>query len=544
MPHSVAIIAPMTDLEEQYHLDLVLKHKFSGRELTLATLQELVQTGFNTNTLQPGHHREESIPAAGFYLSGLLRANGYDTHLSDKYDDNTLDQIAQNDPIAVCLSTTMVLSTNSLRRLIRQIRKHLPKTCIIVGGVFVWKSYQAYRLSKDYEGHTDLLFQPDSLDIDADAYVVAPHGRDSLLEVLDKISSPGPLEPEDIPNLAFPTATGFSFTKRVSEHIDYNKDITRWDLLDQLPGQIPVRTSVGCPFRCRYCDFYQLYPNIFLRSKESLVYELKLINAKLAGRPAIIHATDDNVFINTKHVNDVTSAIIESGIQRWIGFMRASSINESNIEQIKKSGLLMSIIGVESGDQGQLERMNKAQKLPRVKRGIELLDRRGITVMMTFIVGYPGETTETIYNTANFINSLDIGLASSSYQLYPLVISPFSDLATKKYRDQWGIQGVLDQWSHYTMDSGQARQAGYDLFRQVTNVPYHYSQERTFYNREVFTDEQRSNLFRLRHRLTSGYIDNHSESDIHSVLVEISRNLNRGSADTGISIPEGIVLSG
>jgi radical SAM superfamily enzyme YgiQ (UPF0313 family) len=534
----------MTDLEEQYHLDLVLKHKASGRELTLATLQELVQTGFNTNTLQPGHHREESIPAAGFYLSGILRANGYDTFLSDKYDYNTLELIAQNDPIAVCLSTTMVLSTNSLRRLVQQIRKHLPKTCIIVGGVFVWKSYQAFQASEGNLEHTDLLFHPDSLDIDADVYVAAPHGRVSLLEVLLKIDSSAPQELDDIPNLALRSGTGFCFTKRQTEHVDYNEDITRWDLLDQLPGQIPVRTSVGCPFRCRYCDFYQLYPNIFLRSKESLVYELMLINAKLAGRPAIIHATDDNVFINTKHINVVTSAIIESGIQRWIGFMRASSINESNIKQIRNSGLLMSIIGVESGDPGQLERMNKAQKLPGVKRGIELLDKHGITVMMTFIVGYPGETTETISNTASFINSLDIGLASSSYQLYPLVISPFSDLATKKYRDQWKIQGDMDQWSHYTMDSNQARQAGYDLFRQVTNVPYHYSQERTFYNREAFTDEQRQKLFLLRHLLTQKYLEHASDSEINSVLKEIIHVIHPANEGMEISVPERIVLSG
>ena len=49
MPHTVAIIAPMTDLEEQYHMNLVLKLRKSKRELTLSTLQELAKNGFMTD---------------------------------------------------------------------------------------------------------------------------------------------------------------------------------------------------------------------------------------------------------------------------------------------------------------------------------------------------------------------------------------------------------------------------------------------------------------------------------------------------------------
>ena len=219
--------------------------------------------------------------------------------------------------------------------------------------------------------------------------------------------------------MSVPHDNGFSFTKIIPEKVNYDQDITRWDLLDELPGQIPVRTSIGCPFRCRYCDFYQLFPKIFLRSKESMIREFKLIQQKLAGRQAIIHATDDNVFINSRRIQNVTEAFKESGIQRWIGFMRASSIKKNNIDLIRDSGLLMSIIGVESGDQDQLDRMNKAQKLPDVKRGMELLDNNGITVMMTYIVGFPGETAETIENTAGFINDLNIGLASPSCTISP-----------------------------------------------------------------------------------------------------------------------------
>jgi len=163
---------------------------------------------------------------------------------------------------------------------------------------------------------------------------------------------------------------------------------------------------------------------------------------------------------------------------------------------------MMAIIGVESGDIGQLERMNKKQKPRDVQRGIELLDQNGITAMMTYIAGYPGENMETIQNTADFMNNMEIGHASSSYQIFPLYISPFSDLVKKEYQDKWALSGVYDQWKHYTMNSDQAKSAGYELFRKTLYVPYHYSQERTWYNKERFSLEVRRKLFGLRRQLT------------------------------------------
>ena len=529
MLHTVAIIAPMVDLE-QYNLDFRLVLNKSKRELTLSTLQELAQNGFHTDKIDPIPSKRDMMPAAGFYLAGLLRENGYETLLTHKCNKESLESIANEKPIAVCLSTTMILSNASLKNYLKLIRCYLPETCIIIGGVYIWKSYQFYELNFGRERVLDesdvLLFHADSSEFPADVYVAAPHGRESLLWILKELQSAGKANFDHIPNLVIPDkAEGFLFTKRKNEAVDYNKDFTRWDLIDELPDQIPIRTSIGCPFRCRYCDFYRLYPNIFLRSKESLQSELGMIHTRIKNKPNIIHATDDNVFINNKRLIEVSESFIASDIQRWIGFMRASAINESNIGIVKRSGLMISIVGVESGDNDQLVRMNKLQKPENVKRGIELLDQSGINVMMTYIVGFPGETAETVNNTARFINDLDIGLASSSYMLFPLFISPFSDLALPEYRQKWKIRGMFSKWSHYTMDYQQSLEISYELFKQVPRVPYHYSEERTFYNQQAFSDEQRKKLFELRNELSLAYIEKSSREQKITVFRKIAAAL-------------------
>lgn len=526
MGRTVAVIAPMVDVT-QYHLDLALRLKGSNRELTLATLHELAQNGFRSDLLPAVPSKRDMLPAAGYYLTGLLREKGYHTVTTHHLTPESLQMIAAASPFAVCLSTTMILGTGSLKQIITEIRRHLPDVPVIVGGVFVWKSYQFYAFYQQeipVDNTNPLLFSTPSREIPADVYVVASHGRDPLLSVLLELERGSKSDFTHIPNLALPQPDGtYFFTSRQTEEINYDQDFTRWDLLDELPEQIPVRTSIGCPFRCRYCDFYQLYPQIFIRSKESLIAELGMIRQRLGEKQAIIHATDDNVFIHHRHVKEVTAAFTEAGIRQWIGFMRASAINEANIQDIQRSGLLMSLIGMESGDKGQLKRMNKALNLEAAKHGIELLDQHGITVLMTFIVGFPGETHETIAETGRFLNGLDIGLASSSYLLFPLIISPFSDLARPEFREKWEIKGYIDHWSHYTMHSQETVHYGYELFKQVTHLPYHYTEERTFQNRVLFNDSQRGRLFHLRQQLTLAFLEQEHWDTVRRILREVAR---------------------
>jgi p-methyltransferase len=516
MARTIAIAAPMFD-EKQYHMDFNLKLKQDNHELTLGVLHELAKNEFQPQMLarQENSHAE-TIPSAGYYLTGLLRANGYDTILGSKCDNDFLSKIRSADPFAICISSTMIVDNEFLKKIVRQIRQFLPEAFIIVGGVFVYKSF--YTLQEMQNTNADvshnaswMLFNKDDAEIDVDVFVVAPDGTQTLLMVLKELERGRKAQFEDIPNLAIPdNKGGYTFTTSQDEEIDYNKEFTRWDLVDNLPMWIPIRSSIGCPFR--------------LRSKESLLLELQTLQAQAGGKSKIIHVTDDNVFINEKRLEDVCETFTEANIS-WVGFMRASTINPENINLIKRSGLIGSLVGVESGDAAQLKRMNKNQTLEETRQGVELLDANGITVLMTFVVGFPGETAATIENTANFINSLSIGSSSSNYHLYPLSVFPLSDLAKPHFRKKWKITGYMDSWSHYTMNSSEAIEYGYNLFKQITHVPYNYTRESNFFNSRLFNYTQRQTLFHLRQRLTVQLIEQSSWERIEATLVDISQTM-------------------
>ena len=521
MKRTIAIIAPLIDTR-QYDMDFKLRLNRNNRDLTLAAFYELANEQFKTEYISRGTDYGEDIPSAGFYLEGLLHKYGYDTILTNKYDTETIKNIAGQDPFAVCVSTTMIITTDSLVGLLSSIRIAMPNTHIIAGGVFAWKNYLLYLQHLEsphlYPLQPWMLFHPDHAGMDADILVVDPHGKSSLLEILKELEKGRNASFEHIPNLCLPGANGFNFTRREEEQVDYNEDYTRWDLIDVIPEKIPLRTSIGCPYRCRFCDFCKLYPSIFLRSRTSLLQELNLVKNRLGENLAVIHVSDDNVFINKKRLHEVCGAITDSGLTHWVGFMRGGEYADDEMAAMVRSGLRMGLIGVESGDQGQLDRMNKRQKIEKVKRGIEQLDAHGISILMTLVVGFPGETRQTLRNTADFLNNLSLTNISVGYQLYPLLIFPLSVLAEPWARSEWNIEGLMYKWSHSTMNSDETSQASYDLFKDVTDVPYFYAEESHFFNRGMFSFETRKFLFQLRQQLTVKVIENAPWEQIEPIL--------------------------
>jgi p-methyltransferase len=512
----------------------------NNRELTLAAFYEFAQKGYIADQVSRGIDHEEDIPAAGYYLEGLLHQYGYDTILTNKYDAETLKTIAHHDPFAVLVSTTMVVTTDSLKDLFSRIRKAMSDTIIIAGGVFVWKNYLIYQKYLKSDSPSPvlpwMLFHPDHADIDADVLVVTQHGRSSLLQVLMEMEKGSRASFENIPNLSLPSKMGFSFTKREDELVDYNTDYTRWDLINKISVKIPLRTSIGCPFRCRFCDFYHLYPHTLVRSAQSLKEELKLIKERLGHSPGIIHVSDDNVFITKKRLEEVCNAIADSGLRKWISFMRAGEYSDFELDLMKRSGLMMGMMGIESGDQGQLDRMKKRQIIGSMKRGIEQLDACGISTVMTFVVGFPGENAQTLQNTADFMNNLSLPTLSSSYDLFPLLIQPLSELDNAESRTKWNIEGSFEKWSHFTMNSEDSTKACYSLFKEVTNLPYHYSEESGFFNRAKFNLTTRKSLYQLRHQLTIKMIENATWDQIEHILKDMAlqMNLSIGKIDESV----------
>ncbi len=524
MLRAIGIIAPFYD-SYQYQDEFHLRFRANNRQFTLASFHELAKKGYSAEQLSRGFIYEDDLPSAGYYLEGLMHQQGYDTFLTVSYDPETLEKIADQDPMAILVSTTMVLSVEALMRICSAIRKAMPGVVIIAGGVFIWKNYLSFSLYPDAESPWDQLFDDKFASIDADVLVAAPHGRSSLLQVLEELKKGSSGSFGHIPNLVIPSNGKFIFTGRQEEIVDYNTDFTRWDLVEKIVHKIPLRTSIGCPYRCVYCDFNKLYPKVFLRSPESIAGELKLANERFGKNAGIVHFSDDNIFTNRKRINEICNVVMQSGFRKWMAFMRAYDYTEDEYKLMERSGLMLAFIGVESGDQGQLDRMKKRQDVSLLKKTIESLDAHFISTFNTFIVGFPGETKETLENTIRFLNDLSLTHLTASYEAFLLRIHPLTDLTEPGNRAKWGLRGYNQDWVHNTMNKDEALSDLYTLFKEVHNVPNHYSEESHFFNRANYSPDAKRSFFQLRHKLTIKLIEDDPRQEVENVLREMALKL-------------------
>jgi len=304
-----------------------------------------------------------------------------------------------------------------------------------------------------------------------------------------------------------------------------------------------LKVQDGCDYWCSYCTI----PLARGRSRNpeisTIVHEAKLI----AGRGVKeIVITGVNIGDFGKSTGDSFTGLLKKlvkvqGIERFrISSIEPNLLTDELIELTLKNEKIMPHfhIPLQSGNNKILGLMRRrytrdifADKIKMVK---EKLPLAGIGADV--IVGFPGENVQTLQNTADFMNNLFLTTLSSSYDLFPLLIQPLSELDNAESRTKWNIEGSFEKWSHFTMNSEDSLKACYYLFREITNVPYHYFEERTFFNRAKFKLTTRKSLYQLRHQLTIKMIENATWDQIEHILKDMAlqMNLSIGKIDESV----------
>lgn len=516
----------------------------SGHLASLTNLDRIFNSDVRHAELDKGW--KSTNPMAGYYLESFLKLKGYEARcVFDWETDSSLLSALQLDPIAVAFSTTYITDNRMLADCVRSLRPVIGGLPLIIGGPYIWK--QKLERSRDsalnLEHATgmqamgvdllaDCLFGPQSEPILRDAiYIAQEFGEYTLLKVLAALESGGRSHTrlQDVPNLVLPANDGEWYsTREEPEPVNLDTDYTRWDLVDSMPSLVPIRTSVGCPYRCRYCDFIELHPAVIKRSPRSMIQEIGL--AKHRGKK-FFNLIDDNIFLTKSRIDDLTRTIREHEIDMiWGGFFRVDRVDETNIAALSESGCRFGMCGIESADDGQLERMRKGCQQEEIFRGIELSTSAGIKLVLTLIVGYPGETQASIDTTVSFLNRLTTtNKGYSCFQVYPFYLLPNTAVDALEYRKLFDLRGRYASWSHNTMDSEEATHlwAPY-LFKHIETLPYdYYATDCPFW----WEHTRRSEAFRLRRVLTNAFLDGESDDTVQLHFSGLYRFLADGQRD-------------
>lgn len=170
-----------------------------------------------------------------------------------------------------------------------------------------------------------------------------------------------------------------------------------------------LRTTRGCPGRCRFCDAHLMVGyRMRTRSPVAVVNEMEDC---VKGHGTDYFAILDHTFTGRRQfVVDVCEQILRRralrGV-RWVCNTRVDFLNDDVVALMRKAGCLQVGIGIESADNAQLSAVKKGITEAQIRDAIQRLKRHGIIAMGYTIVGFPTDTADSIARTKAKILDLD-----------------------------------------------------------------------------------------------------------------------------------------
>lgn len=175
-----------------------------------------------------------------------------------------------------------------------------------------------------------------------------------------------------------------------------------------MPG-LQMWASRGCPYRCIFCVWPKVMyggQNYRVRDPIDVVDEMEQTAAEYDL--CSVSFDDDTFDIGKPRILKLCAEIKRRNLGLpWTAMARADTADREMIEAMADAGLYAIKYGVESGVQELVDAADKNLDLNRVKETVRITRDLGVKIHLTFTLGLPGETEETIRRTVDFASELN-----------------------------------------------------------------------------------------------------------------------------------------
>lgn len=176
-----------------------------------------------------------------------------------------------------------------------------------------------------------------------------------------------------------------------------------------------IMTTVGCPYGCDFCSKPVFGSRYRTRSLDSVVREIDEIQD--LGYDTL-WIGDDSFTLSLSRLQEFCRRLHGRDLG-WSCLSRVTGMDAITARMMKEAGCRRVYLGMESGSEETLRIMNKHATVEDGVNAVSLYRDAGIEVAAFFMVGYPGETEESIEKT--FQLSLSLPLDYISFNVpYPL----------------------------------------------------------------------------------------------------------------------------
>ena len=338
-------------------------------------------------------------PLGVAYLASQLRAYAIEVGVIDctfETMETALERIVSLNPAIVGISVMVTLSRRALE-LAGRLRAALPEALLVAGGplpsVYPHRFFPQFDLV--FQGESDLIFPGFCRDY------LQSRDRTAFLEQLDV---------DDYPGLCRQTSGGILSSAAVHHEarildrlprpdrsvFPHDRYRQHWHRAQQ-PPQTSIMVTRGCPYSCDFCSkpvwgsvYRQLdLEGVFLEINEimDLGYERLWI-------------ADDSFTYDRAYLREFCEQKLARGIEiAWTCLSRTRGIDQDTADLMREAGCEKIYLGLESGSDETLRLMGKNSTVQEGIEAVQVLTQAGIRAAGFFIVGYPGESVDSIEKT-------------------------------------------------------------------------------------------------------------------------------------------------
>jgi len=170
-----------------------------------------------------------------------------------------------------------------------------------------------------------------------------------------------------------------------------------------------IITSRGCPYKCSFCS--KVFGTKFRgQSPERVVEEVAYYKERFGVKEIAFY--DDIFTLDKKRAYAIADAMIRKGLKiHWTCEARVNLVDKELLHHMKQAGCYAIAYGIESASPEILNTLSKGITPEQVEEAIRLTREVGLQTIGYFMIGAPGENTETITRTINFAKRLNLDFA-------------------------------------------------------------------------------------------------------------------------------------
>ena len=405
------------------------------------------------------------------YLGTFLARRGFSFDYINLFQfekEKLREKLQKEDIRTIAITTTLYVSTHPILEIISFIKQYNRTAKIIVGGPHISNQ------TKNIDITVHQMFKY----LGADIYVTCQEGESALVNIIRALKGDGDLDKVD--NIAYRKGERYAVTQSSTESNPLEENLVDYMLFppEEIDQFVSTRTAKSCPFACAFCGFPERAGKYLYLEVDQVEKELNAIRD--VGTITTVTFLDDTFNVPKGRFKEMLRMMIRNRYGfKWNCFYRSDHGDEEAIELMGKAGCEGVFLGVESGSDHILQLMNKTARRKDYLKAIPLLRAAGISTYASLIIGFPGETAETVGETIDFLEEArpDFFRAQLWYA------DPITPVWEK--RDEYKIKGVAFNWSHYSMDSKTACDWIDRIFLSVQNstwLPqFGFEQWSTFY---------------------------------------------------------------